>query len=124
MCPQAYAGQVIQRLLGHVLEQVGSDLPQGFHHPTLPQSEQGLACLSHGRARQADLFVPALDQKRRFHSLTMPRAPCICKESPENDGQGAEKEEVGKEASLLTVEPETIDSPVAIFDIMSYCDKR
>jgi hypothetical protein len=44
-------------------------------------------------------------------------------ESPENDGQGAEKEEVGKEASLLTVEPEAIDSPVEIFDIMSYCDK-
>ena len=54
----------------------------------------------------------------------MPRAPYICTESPENDGQGAEKEEVGKEASLLTVEPEVIDSPVTIFDIMSYCDKR
>jgi len=34
------------------------------------------------------------------------------------------KEGAGKRASLLTVDSEMIDSPIEIFGIMSYCDKR
>src|SRR5713101_2787651 len=102
MLRRAVRGQAIQHLLGHVLEQVVRDLPQGLRrlvrgYRVCPlamwvdvflqlvqrfrnQGRDRLACLLGERDQQAFLFRREV-KRVCFHSLTIPKAPRICKKS-------------------------------------------